>query len=207
MGILSNKTNVCDNQKFPVLYTNEDCLTNKIDELRLLLSTLDYKPTAIVVTEVNAKVSACPMQEFEFNIDGYTLHCLNVGRKSFRCICIYVDRNISSSIIEINCDFTEFLCVSIRDSYSILFTLCAVYRSPSSNTLNDSKLFQLLSMLKSVAVGKCLLIGDFNFCNIDWNTCTIAGTILGNTPPHKFLSSMNKKFLTQHTAHSISYKS
>ena len=73
MGILSNKTTVCDNQQFTVLYTNADCLTNKIDELRLLLSTLDYKPTAIVVTEVNAKVSACPMQEFEFNIDGYIL--------------------------------------------------------------------------------------------------------------------------------------
>ena len=147
MGILNNITIICAIQKFTVMYTNADCLTNKIDELRLLLSTLDYKPTAIVVTEVNAKVSACPMQEFEFNIDGYTLHCLNVGRKSLRGICIYVDRNISYSIIEINCDFTEFLCVSLRDSYSILFTLCAVYRSPSSDTLNDFKLFQLLSML------------------------------------------------------------
>ena len=161
------------------------------------MDSLKFKPTVIVVSEVNAKSSASPMQDFEFNIEGYVLHSLNVGIRGYRGINIYVDISFTSSILELSCDFSEFLCVIIRGVDKVL-TLCAVYRSPCSDHLNDSSLFKLLNMLKSSSIGKCIIIGDFNFCNVNWNTCTIGGGISGNTPSHKFLAAVNKNFLTQH---------
>ena len=82
-----------DTSKINIIYTNADCLTNKLDEFRLILSNLKFKPTVIIVTEVNAKISSCPMQSSEFNIDGYCLHSLNIGLKEYRGIIIYVDSN------------------------------------------------------------------------------------------------------------------
>ena len=113
------------------------------------------------MTEANAKVSFSPMQDFEFNITGYNLYSVNIGLKGHRGIIMYVDNNFSSSPLEINSDFSEFLCVNIRDQNETL-SVCAIYRSPSSKALNDAGLFKLLSMLNDFTAGKCMFIGDFN---------------------------------------------
>jgi len=187
-----------DKNKFIVMYTNADCLTNKMHELHLFLSSLDVKPTAIVVTEVNAKVSSCPMQDFEFKIEGYVMHSLNIGLTKSRGIIIYIDKNVDSNVLDITCAFSEFLCVTIRDKYNNYITVCAIYRSPNSNSNNDAELFKLLSIVSASSVGKLIILGDFNYCNINWNNCSIYGSVSGNTPGHKFLSAVNKNFLTQH---------
>jgi hypothetical protein len=187
-----------DNNKFNIIYTNADCLTNKVHELHLFLSSLDVKPTAIVITEVNAKVSSCPMQDFEFNLDGYVMHSINIGVNKARGIIIYVDRNFTSTTLNISCNFSEYLCVSIRNTNNSIVTICGVYRSPNSDGINDSNLFKLLSTVYSSSHGKVVMLGDFNYCSIDWNTCTAAGSISGNSQAHKFLSSINKNYLTQH---------
>ena len=86
----------------------------------------------------------------------------------------------------------------MRASDKNLFKICAIYRSPCSNSSNDCELFQLLSTLESSTVGRSILIGDFNFPNINWDSCTAAGSNTGTTQSHKFLSSVQKNFLTQH---------
>jgi len=183
---------------FSIIYTNADCLTNKLHELNHFINSLDVKPTVVVITEVNAKSSSFPMQEHEFNIDGYIMHSINIGVNKCRGIIIYVDRNVNSSSLDLNCKFSEFLCVNIRDSSNSTVTICAVYRSPNSDKLNDNELFNLLSIVKTSSNGKIIILGDFNYCNINWNTCTVGGSISGNTQGHKFLSSLSDNFLIQH---------
>jgi len=172
--------------------------TNKLYELNLFLSSLVVKPTVIVITEVNAKASLCPMQDYEFSIDGYILHSINIGLNKFRGVIIYVDKNVNSSILELDCVFSEFLCVSVRDSSNNTVTICAVYRSPNSDRINDAELLKLFSTVNTHAVGKIIILGDFNYCNINWDTCTVGGSISGNTQGHKFLLTINDNFLIQH---------
>ena len=44
----------CDNDNvLRVIYTNADSLTNKRDDLLLFLNSLDFKPSIIIITEVN----------------------------------------------------------------------------------------------------------------------------------------------------------
>ena len=75
----------CDENEFNilsslnVLYTNADCFTNKREDLSLLLSSLSFKPSAIIITEVNSKVPVNNLNESEFNLNGYNLFSINVG--------------------------------------------------------------------------------------------------------------------------------
>ena len=56
------------------MYTNADCYLNKINELKLLLTTLTVKPHVIAITEVKYKnnKSFCVS---ELSLDGYDLYC------------------------------------------------------------------------------------------------------------------------------------
>ena len=40
---------------FSILYTNADSLTNKLNELKLLIRSLEHKPAIIAITEVRLK--------------------------------------------------------------------------------------------------------------------------------------------------------
>ena len=55
--------------KLTILFANADILTNKLNELKLLVSTdrLDI----IAITETNPKQSACRVNDLLFNINGY----------------------------------------------------------------------------------------------------------------------------------------
>jgi len=58
------------------------------------------------------------------------------------------------------------------DARKLLF-MC-VYRSPSSDLVNDKLLFELLtSVLKNGHMYKPLIIGDFNFPHINWDNWTV----------------------------------
>jgi len=53
-----------------VLYTNADCLHNKLSELILLIESFKYKPNIIAITEFKDKCSK-ELYIQEFNIPGY----------------------------------------------------------------------------------------------------------------------------------------
>jgi len=50
-------------------------------------------------------------------------------------------------------------------------TVGVFYRSPSSNDDNDIKLFDLINRLR-MTKGENLLLGDFNWPNINWSFWT-----------------------------------
>ena len=53
------------------------------------------------------------------------------------------------------------------------FNLAVIYRSPSSSAQNTVFMFALLDTQKSSSQGKLIIVGDFNYWNIDWqNVCT-----------------------------------
>jgi len=93
--------------KLQMIYTNADCLTNKRTELKLFLNSLNFKPSVISVTKVNAKKSKNKMQESEFTLDGYNLFCSHVGDEKYRGILMYVDNNLQSSQMEINSEYKK----------------------------------------------------------------------------------------------------
>ena len=61
-----------------IMYTNADCLTNKREDLLVVLNNVNNKPDVIVITEVNSKSCGNKMLESEFNIEGYKIYSRHV---------------------------------------------------------------------------------------------------------------------------------
>ena len=181
-----------------ILYTNADCLTNKIYDLQILISTLTYKPRVIVVCEVNSKIMSNNLLESEFNIFGYNTFCVNIGIKGKRGILIYIDSILSSSIININSSFSEFLFVQIKLFENYNLTIGAIYRSPSSNSENNLALVKLINTVIKSIHGKILFIGDFNLGDIKWTNESAVGAVGANAVSKKFINCLQKNFLQQH---------
>jgi len=179
------------------LYTNADCFTNKINDLSLLLGTLSYKPSVIVITEVNSKVFSNNLLESEYNLSGFSMYCVNISVINKRGIIVYVDSALSSCSLDVVEEFSEFLLVKIKDVDENVITLGAFYRSPSSSLENDNKLLKLLDSLKTVVPGKLLVIGDFNLPNINWSKNIVDNNSNVNSTAYKFIACLNDNFLTQ----------
>ena len=151
-----------------------------------------------MVCEVNSKCNSNRMLESEFNISGYNLFAVNIGVACSRGIIVYVDCDLAASSVDISSSFSEFMFVQIKLSSDCFLTIGAIYRSPSSNAENNTALLKLINTVVKSINGKLLLLGDFNYGNINWADEVVIGASSANSPSQKFINCMHKNFLLQH---------
>ena len=165
--------------------------------LLFLLNSLNEKPNLIIITEVNPKLHASNFLESEFSINGYTMFCANVGIEKHRGIIIYVDNKLTAVEVDVFTTFSECVFVQIKNKKSVTITVGAFYRSPSSTQQNDESLYMLISNLLKQNKEKILLIGDFNFRNVNWEnwTCSSPNISLAD---NKFIDCLQRNLLLQH---------
>ena len=184
------------------MYTNIDQLPNKRDDL--LMAIYDSKPDIIILTEVIPKAQRHPIDLATISIPEYTLHVnfeLNIadlGTSGKRGIGIYTRDRLSATKISFeNSNFEEQLWISIRLLSQDKLLLGGIYRSPSTDITTSTK--QLSSLLKIVTdtnPSHLIIMGDFNYPEIDWNY-TISRAA-GIHPSHIFLHSIQDSLLYQH---------
>ena len=81
---------------FSVLYTNADTLTNKLNELKLLIRSLEHKPAVIAITEVKPK-RKWHSNINELQIEGYSMFSNDLHCVESRGVFIYADKCLDSS--------------------------------------------------------------------------------------------------------------
>jgi exonuclease III len=132
-------------ESITVLYTNMDSYINKRKEFKLFLETLSSKPHVIALTEINSKRQyAERVVESELQIDGYRLYCSNLSVEKRRGVLLYVDVALTSTQLDIESAFNEYIAVKIRGEFNELL-VCNVYRSPNSSAENDKHLFEFIN--------------------------------------------------------------
>ena len=183
------------------LYTNADTLTNKLAELETIITI--ESPDLIVVTEVVPKNCRTPICGPELNIKGYaSWHNLNEVNNSEppngRGIIIY-------TLNELMVNPENITAESVREAIFVTIKLLgrgdtllvgAFYRSPNSSPENNLALCNLLKSLGPASkYSHMLLLGDFNYKSIDWQT----GTIHSNYNDEElFYDSVQDAYLYQH---------
>ena len=95
---------------------------------------------------------------------------------------IYVREEIASCENSLISDFNQFAYVELKLTNQISLDLVVVYRSPNSTSNNNEHLFQLLREVKSTS----LVVGNFNFPSIDWESSSGAGKSLVDLSLNKF---------------------
>lgn len=152
-----------------------------------------YKPKIIAITEVKPK----RIENFnyaELNLDGYDLYTNDFENATTRGVLLYVDKTISAKQVFFDCSFQEYIIVELQGANEKLL-ICNVYRSPSSSADNNANLLNFINSISKLPSDKLLLLGDFNFSDIDWDNC-IANSSLSN----HFIEILRDNFLIQHVA-------
>ena len=179
------------NLNLSVLYTNADSLTNKLNELKLIIKNSQKRPQIIAICEVKHK------KDWKINLSELSLNSYELFNNDFeknsRGIIIYVDRNIDSKFIDIKVNFSEQVTVELTCMKEKLIISC-IYRSPTSTQDNDRKLCEHINYLNTNFMGNKLIIGDFNYANINWDTWETKGSCSSQI----LLKSLRDNYLIQH---------
>ena len=75
------------------MYTNADCLTNKLDEFKSRLTVL--KPDVVAITEVFLKHFLNTISQESLQITGYDLYCSDSS--SGRGVCLYCKSSLKAA--------------------------------------------------------------------------------------------------------------
>lgn len=175
------------------MFSNVDGINNKMEEIKILFNDKKNEIDLGIFVETNPKNITHKYNESEFEIKRFKLLTENFMTARFRGIFCYINLKFSYRIINIGVTFHEYMCVSLLNSSELVFILI-VYRSPSSNSDNNVKLIELLTKFFKFK-GCKIIVGDFNFPNIDWiNKVTSKNN---KSVEQKFLNILNDNFLSQ----------
>jgi len=178
-----------NSEKFTVWYSNVDTLANKLQELRALISNASSKPKLIALTEIKHK-NKWDINLNELVIPGYNIFSNDLNTNS-RGIINYVSQDLTCKQIDFNNNFSEFSVLEIACKENTKLTIGVCYRSPSSKEDNDIKLFDLINHLCMSKGGNLLLLGDFNWPNINWSSWTSSSK---SGSELKFIDTLRKIF-------------
>ena len=165
-------------------YTNADSLLNKINELKVRLSL--FQPDILAINEMCPK-HYCVTESLQ--LQGYDLFCSDFS--GGRGICLYCKSSLKAN----KYDFEECLWCSVPVDRNNFILVGVFYHSPSSSTDNDTHLMKLITEATHNCTSHLLIMGDFNFPDINWEDWSSTG---GNMEGNIFLSILYDNFLFQH---------
>jgi len=173
------------------MYTNIDSFNNKRSELAARFAS--SQPDIIGITEVNNKSGRWRLEAQDLQLQGYLVY----ENLSGRGVVLYIREGICSSEVTLAADYDTAVWCEVRLEGHDSLLVGVVYRSPGTRT-TDTQNSNMMAMI-SEAVGKktshVLIMGDFNFPGIDWNSLTSSAS----SQEQLFLEEYQDWFLWQHT--------
>ena len=146
----------------------------------------------VAIVETLPKNASDDSTNMNFIIPGFKTITNNSGRG----VCLFIRDNLDFNVHDdINNMFNPSIFTTIYSSKHEYFSLGVIYRSPNSSIDDVHKISQQMSEACKRFHGvdnKLVIVGDFNFKNIDWSseTCTIQ-------PDVTFFNCVQENFLFQ----------
>ena len=167
------------------MYTNADQFWRKFPEFTVWI--IDEQPMLIGITEVKPKNSMEKLFPAEFSIDHIGEYDSpfhrNIATNIGRGILLYAHKSLGAKEVEMKTDFQESVFVEINLNDRDKLLVGCIYRSDNGTEENNNNLRSLIREAASKTYLHILLMGDFNYPNIDWNNWT---TKLENTESQEF---------------------
>ena len=144
-----------------------------------------YEPDIIAVTEVSTLISEemlfMQMQSWNY----MTMTVWRLAQKVEEYVCKKYPQCNSGGWASWWC-FPMWCEIRLKNSYLLLFG--CIYRSPNSTKENSRHLNNLLYKVCTRDVSHLIIVGDFNFPEVDWKTWTCnAGD---SNPSYAFMECM-----------------
>ena len=172
-------------------------------------------PDIIVITEIIPKAQQTPITLARISIPEYSPYLNfdpdlpNLGSSGIRGIAVFISNQIDANETVIaGTDFSEqiWLEISLQDEDSLL--LGCIYRSPSGSQPEQNESTSGLGRLLSLAAARkpthLVIMGDFNYPDIDWkNGLSTAGP---QHHSHDFIRATQDSLLFQHVQEPTRYR-
>ena len=164
---LSSKTN----DQIKCIYSNVDCLTNKIDEISLYLNK--HQIDVAFITETNPKNNSNTDDEnrnknLNIIIEGYKCEECPSGRG----VCIFYKENIEIFRHDnIDSIFNPSIFCKIVLNKDVFFNAGLIYRSPNCSKEECEQINNQISTAANKLnqpKDNLLILGDFNYPEINW---------------------------------------
>lgn len=156
----------------------------------------EHKIDVIALTETLSKFeSAEDQSDINFIIPGFTNYQNNSGRG----VCVFIKDTFSvTQMMECESMFSPLVYCKISSKGNDSFIRGTVYRSPNSSHDENEQLLKQINQVSQLATKqmcKLLLVGDFNFREINWENESCGGT--DENKARKFLNCIQKNYLSQ----------
>jgi len=195
-----------------VFYTNADQALNKKEELLVMIS--NDNPDIIILTEVIPKAQSNPIPLPQLAIPGYNFYvnfdynATGLGKSGKRGIIVYFSIALTTKqILFSNTLFEEYLLAEAILPNNVSLTIGGIYRSPSANKAESTRL--LIDFIQKVCDKQpthLLLVGDFNYSDINWDDLTVNDSSTAPQPSEEFLEMLSTCTLHQHVSEPTRFK-
>ena len=165
--------NVSLNKLF-CMYTNADCLSNKLNELRSVIDSCNTHPHLIGVYEIKPKNFHFTPSTTEFLQPGYSLFHSNVDAQNWRGASLNISNILTATPIVLCDEFCESVWVTIPLIGSDKLLIGCIYCSSTQQCdLNNARLCNMLLKASNMKdVSHVLIMENFNLPLINWSSWT-----------------------------------
>ncbi len=159
-------------------------------------------PDIIAITETLPKADCEITPEVELNIQGYDLL---LSQHNTRGTALYVRESIPHRQHDLTqTEYNDHIWAVIEPQPGTKILLGCMYRSPNSTSENNQKLIDILSQACNAPKTHLLVLGDFNFKEIDWNLGIAKCSEIH--PASSFLDAVSENYLIQHVDQPTRYR-
>ena len=112
----------------------------------------------------------------EYNLEGYSNEAMNIDEGKGRGMFLFIHKSLPFQVHQFDVDFNEaqFCTLNLKGKNTLL--IGSFYSSPSSTTENNDNLNKLLDKINEKFCSHVLLLGDFNYPRINWETKSTTAT-------------------------------
>jgi len=193
-----NRTECRTVADFTCMHTNIDSITNKMDELNAIIT--EQNPDIIGITEVKPKYTNCQLSAQESNTDGYTAFVNLSGRG----VALYVKNCFGAVDLKPKQEADAAVWCTLKITRTETMAIGVVYRSPNSTEQQNRSMEANIRSTADDQFHYFLLMGDFNFPEIDWNIFQVNAA--DNHPAVSFMNCIQDLFLHQHVLEPTHYR-
>ena len=181
------------------MYTNTDCLSNKLNELKSVINSCDTHPHFIGVCEIKTKNFRFAPSTTEFSLPGYSFIHSNINTQNGRGVSLHISETLTATPIVLCDEFCESAWVTMLLTGSAKLHNGCIYRSLTQQCdTNNARLCNMLQKGSNIKdFSHILIMGDFNLPLINWSSWTCSNNS-ENSFDNTFINCLRYSFCHQH---------
>ncbi len=157
-----------------------------------------------MLTEVLPKNSETKTTKASIQINELQLFTNIEDEENIRGLALYISNNLKVEEVKFSTISKEKIWCTLQLKDNDKLQLGCIYRSPRTNNDNTQSLCNLLQEVDEINPSHLLIVGDFNFPEVDWSN--YHSNAPQNHRSHIFINKILDMFLYQHITEYTRYR-